>query len=45
MEYRAENRMLKLLHELPWKKNDEVRQLLEPRGGNCCCCRRATGRL
>ena len=32
MEYRAENRMLKLLHELPWKKNDEVRQLLERAG-------------
>jgi 1,4-alpha-glucan branching enzyme len=32
IEYRAENRMLKLLHELPWKNNEEVKQLLERAG-------------
>jgi 1,4-alpha-glucan branching enzyme len=32
IEYRAENRMLKLLHELPWKTNPGVRDLLERAG-------------
>ncbi|HMO25993.1 MAG TPA: DUF1957 domain-containing protein [Tepidisphaeraceae bacterium] len=29
IEYRAEGRFLKLLHELPWKEKVEVRQMLE----------------
>jgi 1,4-alpha-glucan branching enzyme len=32
IEYRAEGRMLKLLHELPWKNNPQVRELLERAG-------------
>jgi 1,4-alpha-glucan branching enzyme len=32
MEYRAENRMLKLLHELPWKTNPAVREMMERAG-------------
>jgi 1,4-alpha-glucan branching enzyme len=32
IEYRAENRMLKLLHELPWKTNEKIRQVLERAG-------------
>jgi 1,4-alpha-glucan branching enzyme len=32
IEYRAENRMLKLLHELPWKENQAVRQFMERAG-------------
>ena len=32
IEYRAENRMLKLLHELPWKTNDEVATLMQRAG-------------
>jgi 1,4-alpha-glucan branching enzyme len=32
IEYRAEGRMLKLLHELPWKTNPQVRELMQ-RGG------------
>ena len=43
IEYRAENRMLKLLHELPWRTSENVRRILSAPGGNCCCCRRAIG--
>src|SRR3954466_12482764 len=32
IEYRAENRMLKLLHELPWKTNSKVREMMERAG-------------
>jgi 1,4-alpha-glucan branching enzyme len=32
IEYRAENRMLKLLHELPWQTNQTVRELMERAG-------------
>jgi 1,4-alpha-glucan branching enzyme len=32
MEYRAENRMLKLLHELPWRQNENVGQVMERAG-------------
>jgi 1,4-alpha-glucan branching enzyme len=32
MEYRAEGRMLKLLHELPWRQKPEVKQTLERAG-------------
>jgi 1,4-alpha-glucan branching enzyme len=32
IEYRAENRMLKLLHELPWKNNEGVREMLHRSG-------------
>jgi len=32
MEYRAENRMLKLLHELPWRTNETVAGLLQRAG-------------
>ena len=32
MEYRAENRMLKLLHELPWKSNPQVKEMMERAG-------------
>jgi 1,4-alpha-glucan branching enzyme len=32
IEYRAECRMLKLLHELPWKTNEAVKQMLERSG-------------
>jgi len=32
IEYRAENRMLKLLHELPWKEKENVRQMMERAG-------------
>ncbi len=32
IEYRAENRMLKLLHELPWKTNEKIRQMMERAG-------------
>jgi 1,4-alpha-glucan branching enzyme len=32
IEYRAEGRMLKLLHELPWQTNGEVKQMLERAG-------------
>jgi 1,4-alpha-glucan branching enzyme len=32
MEYRAENRMLKLLHELPWRTNERVRSMMERAG-------------
>ena len=32
IEYRAENRMLKLLHELPWKTNPLVKELLQRAG-------------
>jgi len=29
MEYRAEGRLLKLLHELPWQTNGQVKQMME----------------
>ncbi|MGH7214849.1 MAG: 1,4-alpha-glucan branching protein domain-containing protein, partial [Tepidisphaeraceae bacterium] len=29
MEYRAEGRFLKLLHELPWRSNEQVRSMME----------------
>ncbi len=32
IEYRAECRLLKLLHELPWKTNEAVRKLMERAG-------------
>jgi 1,4-alpha-glucan branching enzyme len=32
IEYRAENRMLKLLHELPWKTNPLVKELMQRAG-------------
>jgi len=32
IEYRAECRMLKLLHELPWQSNDQVRKLIQRAG-------------
>ena len=32
MEYRAEGRMLKLLHELPWRQKPEIKQTLERAG-------------
>ena len=32
IEYRAENRMLKLLHELPWKTNARVKEMMERAG-------------
>jgi 1,4-alpha-glucan branching enzyme len=32
MEYRAEGRMLKLLHELPWQTNGRIRETLERAG-------------
>jgi 1,4-alpha-glucan branching enzyme len=32
IEYRAENRMLKLLHELPWRNNEAVRDLMQRAG-------------
>jgi 1,4-alpha-glucan branching enzyme len=32
IEYRAENRMLKLLHALPWQTNESVRELLQRAG-------------
>jgi 1,4-alpha-glucan branching enzyme len=32
IEYRAENRMLKLLHELPWKTNAGVKEMMERAG-------------
>lgn len=32
MEYRAEGRMLKNLHELPWRDNSRVREMLEKAG-------------
>jgi 1,4-alpha-glucan branching enzyme len=32
IEYRAENRMLKLLHELPWRQNEKVRQMMQRSG-------------
>jgi 1,4-alpha-glucan branching enzyme len=32
MEYRAENRMLKLLHELPWRNNEVIRGLMQRAG-------------
>ncbi|MGE5611121.1 MAG: 1,4-alpha-glucan branching protein domain-containing protein [Bacillota bacterium] len=32
IEYRAEGRMLKLLHELPWQTNPKVREMLERAG-------------
>lgn len=32
MEYRAENRMLKLLHELPWRTSDKIAALMQRAG-------------
>lgn len=32
IEYRAEGRMLRLLHELPWKNRPQVREMLERAG-------------
>ena len=32
MEYRAENRMLKLLHELPWRTKEPVREMMQRAG-------------
>ncbi|HEX2970794.1 MAG TPA: 1,4-alpha-glucan branching protein domain-containing protein, partial [Tepidisphaeraceae bacterium] len=32
IEYRAENRMLKLLHELPWRTSDPIRQMMARAG-------------
>ena len=32
IEYRAEGRMLKLLHELPWQTHGEVKAMLERAG-------------
>jgi 1,4-alpha-glucan branching enzyme len=32
IEYRAENRMLKLLHELPWKQNPQIEQMMQRAG-------------
>ncbi len=32
MEYRAENRMLKLLHELPWREKEPVRAMMQRAG-------------
>lgn len=32
MEYRAENRMLKLLHELPWRTSDAIASLMQKAG-------------
>ncbi len=32
IEYRAEGKMLKLLHELPWKTNPRVKEMLERAG-------------
>jgi 1,4-alpha-glucan branching enzyme len=32
MEYRAEGRFLKLLHELPWRQNERVRGMMERAG-------------
>ena len=32
MEYRAEGRMLKLLHELPWRQKPEIKETLERAG-------------
>ncbi len=32
IEYRAENRMLKLLHELPWKQNQQIEQMMQRAG-------------
>jgi 1,4-alpha-glucan branching enzyme len=32
IEYRAENRMLKLLHELPWKTNEKVKEMMQRAG-------------
>jgi 1,4-alpha-glucan branching enzyme len=32
MEYRAEGRMLQLLHELPWRQNEPVKEILQRAG-------------
>jgi 1,4-alpha-glucan branching enzyme len=32
IEYRAEGRMLKLLHELPWRTNPQIKQMMERAG-------------
>lgn len=32
IEYRAENRMLKLLHELPWRTNPRVKEMMQRAG-------------
>jgi 1,4-alpha-glucan branching enzyme len=32
IEYRAENRMLKLLHELPWKTNEKIAEMMKRAG-------------
>ncbi len=44
MEYRAECRMLKLLHELPWQTNAQIKEMLHAPAASCCCSRPATGR-
>ena len=46
IEYRAENRMLKLLHELPWRTNEDVRGMMRACGAaTVAYCRPAIGRL
>jgi len=45
IEYRAENRMLKLLHELPWRNNEAIRGLMQRAGRQLLLLQASVGRL